>query len=134
MQSYLSRIALALVVMGPTSLSGQWSKATSDSCPEFPDLGNHPDGSPVLSTVIGRVLDSDGRLPLQGAHLQIMGTRFGTFTDKNGEYRLAFDPRTLEKCVEQYVRVVARGHTDALFKLKFVGPGLHSADVTLRKH
>ena len=127
-------IVLALVGIAPRSLSGQKSDATADSCLKVLDLGKHPDGSPVLPMVIGRVLDLDGHSPLFGAHLQITGTRFGTFTDRNGEYRLAFDPLTFDRCRKQYVQVVAPGYKDARFTLTFVGDGARSLDIMLRKH
>ncbi|MGH7593137.1 MAG: hypothetical protein ACRELE_04720, partial [Gemmatimonadales bacterium] len=100
----------AASAMGRTGLSNpdpqKWQNSfddeTSGRCVEVPDLGRNPDGTPVLATVIGRVLDTDGRTPLSGAHLQIMGTSFNTFSDSRGEYRLEFDPKLLAKCRKQY--------------------------------
>jgi hypothetical protein len=73
-------------------------------CVEVPDLGRNPDGTPVLASVMGIVRDNTGR-PLAGAHLQIVGAPFATFSDGNGNYRLEFDPSLLEKCRVQVVRV-----------------------------
>jgi len=106
---------------------------TSGRCVEIPDLGKNPDGTPVLATVIGRVLDTDGRTPLGGAHLQILGTPFGTFSDDEGEYRLEFDPHLLARCRKQYVEVVAPGYAPQRLTLA-IGPRVRSDDVVLRRH
>lgn len=100
-------------------------------CVEIPDLGRNPDGSPVLAAVMGRVFDNRGR-PLAGAHLMIMGTSFATFSDGGGNYRLEFDPRLLEKCRVQYVRVSADGHASQSLNLA-VGREVRSDDVILRR-
>lgn len=102
-------------------------------CVSIPDLGTNADGTPVLATVIGRVLQNDGRSPLGGAHLQIIGTPFSTFSDGNGEYRLEFDPKLLEQCRVQYVRVAADGYTGAMLTLS-IGERVRSDDVVLRRH
>ena len=102
------------------------------SCAEIPDLGRNPDGSPVLATVIGRVFDANNRIPLAGAHLQIVGTTFTTFTDGSGLYRLEFDPRLLKKCRIQYVQVVAPGHDSQILMLA-IGRKVQSDDVLLRR-
>lgn len=102
-------------------------------CVPIPDLGKNADGTPVLATVIGRVIDTDGRTPLAGAHLQIVGTPFTTFSDNTGEYRLEFDPKLLEACRVQYVRVVAQGYSSQLLTLS-IGQRIRSDDVILRKH
>ena len=127
--------------MGRTGLSNRdpqkWENSfddeTSGRCIEVPDLGKNADGTPVLATVIGRVLDTDGRTPLSGAHLQIMGTAFGTFSDSRGEYRLEFDPKLLAKCRKQYVIVVAPGYRGETLTL-MIGPKVRSDDVILRHH
>jgi hypothetical protein len=133
MQNRLLLMALILTI-GPGAVSAQKLTTTTDSCVEIPDLGKHPDGSPVLPALVGRVLDFDGHSPLVGAHLQITGTRFGTFSDRSGEYRLVFDPRTIDWCRKQHVQVIAPGHSDAMFALVVVGPGVRIADIILRKH
>lgn len=117
----------------PQKWENSFDNETSGRCTEIPDLGKNPDGSPVLAAVIGRVLAPDGRSPMSGAHLQIMGTQFGTFSDNNGEYRLAFDPHMLEKCRKQYVQVVAPGYRTELLTL-MIGPRVRSDDVVLRRH
>ncbi|HEY3934675.1 MAG TPA: hypothetical protein VGL65_08655 [Gemmatimonadales bacterium] len=125
--------------MGRTGLASRdperWTNSfddeTSGRCVQIPDLGKNADGSPVLATVIGRVLDTDGRTALSGAHLQITGTAFGTFSDSRGEYRLEFDPKLLAKCRKQYVQVVAPGYRQQLLTL-MIGPRVRSDDVVLR--
>lgn len=102
-------------------------------CVSIPDLGKNADGTPVLATVIGRVFDTDGRTPLAGAHLQIVGTAFSTFSDATGEYRLEFDPKLLEQCRVQYVRVAADGYGGQMLTLA-IGQRIRSDDVVLRKH
>ncbi len=117
----------------PRKWENSFDNETSGRCVDIPDLGRNPDSSSVLATVIGRVLDTDGRSPLSGAHLQIMGTQFGTFSDNNGEYRLAFDPHMLAKCRKQYVQVVAPGYRGELLTL-MIGTRVRSDDVVLRHH
>lgn len=117
----------------PKKWENSFDNETAGRCVAIPDLGKNSDGSPVLASVIGRILDTDGRSPMPGAHLQIMGTQFGTFTGNNGEYRLDFDPHLLEKCRVQYVTVVAPGYRLESLKLS-IGPRVRSDDVILRKH
>jgi outer membrane biosynthesis protein TonB len=102
-------------------------------CVSIPDLGKNADGTPVLATVIGRVFQADGRTPLAGAHLQIVGTAFATFSDATGEYRLEFDPKLLEQCRVQYVRVAADGFSGQMLTLA-IGQRIRSDDVILRRH
>lgn len=126
--------------MGKVGLSGRDSRDWRPSFPEaagrcvsIPDLGKNADGTPVLATVIGRVYQSDGRTPLAGAHLQIVGTAFSTFSDAVGEYRLEFDPKLLEQCRTQYVRVAADGFSGQMLTLA-IGQRIRSDDVILRRH
>lgn len=101
-------------------------------CVEIPDLGRNADGTPVLAAVIGRVYEQDGRTPLTGAHLQIVGTPYVTFSDASGEYRLEFDPKLLERCRVQYVRVSADGYAGRMLTLS-IGADVRSDDVHLRR-
>ncbi len=101
-------------------------------CVEIPDLGRNADGTPVLAAVIGRVYEQDGRTPLTGAHLQIVGTPYVTFSDATGEYRLEFDPKLLERCRVQYVRVSADGYDGRMLTLS-IGRDIRSDDVHLRR-
>lgn len=100
-------------------------------CVAIPDLGRNPDGTPVLASVMGIVRDPTGR-PLPGAHLQIVGAPFATFSDGNGSYRLEFDPSLLEKCRVQIVRVEADGFRHADLTLA-IGRQVRSDDVILRR-
>ena len=100
-------------------------------CVEVPDLGRNPDGTPVLASVMGIVRDNNGR-PLAGAHLQIVGAPYATFSDGNGAYRLEFDPSLLEKCRVQVVRVGRDGYQPATLNLA-IGRQVRSDDVLLRR-
>lgn len=122
--------------VGPSSPDNRdWRPSFPEAagrCVEIPDLGTNPDGTPVLATVIGRVLQDDQRTPLAGAHLQIVGTTFGTFSNSSGDYRLEFDPKLLERCRVQYVRVVREGFSGQLLTLA-IGQRIASDDVVLRR-
>jgi hypothetical protein len=122
--------------VGPTSPDNRnWRPSFPEAagkCVEIPDLGRNADGSPVLATVIGRVLQDDRRTPLDGAHLVIVGTSFATFSNANGEYRLEFDPKLLERCRVQYVRVVREGFSAQMLTLA-IGQRIASDDVVLRR-
>jgi hypothetical protein len=88
--------------------------------------------SPVqLGTVVGRIFRQDNGQPLAGAHLQMMGTPYVTFTDGKGEYRFRFDLALVDNCRTQYVRVSAEGYESRLLVL-VVGPH-RSEDVRLRR-
>ena len=115
----------------PQRWENSFDNETSGRCADIPDLGKNSDGTPVLASIIGRVLDTDGRTPLAGAHLQIIGTPFNTFSDANGEYHLDFDPRMLAKCRKQIVDVVAPGYARQTLTLS-IGRRIRSDDVVLR--
>jgi hypothetical protein len=125
-------------VMGRSGISGTDSRSwrpsfeeAAGSCPEIPDLGTNPDGTPVLASVVGYVFDERGN-PLPNAHLQIVGAPFTSFSDRNGAYRLEFDPRMLGKCRVQYVRVQADGFRGQTLVLA-VGRSVRSDDVILKR-
>ncbi len=128
----------AVGAMGRTGISNSDSRGwrqsfpqASGQCVQIPDLGTNADGTPVLASVIGVVLDQRGR-PLAGAHLQILGAPFATFSDGSGRYRLEFDPKLLEKCRTQVVRVVATGYREQTLNLG-IGRQVTSDDVVLRR-
>lgn len=100
-------------------------------CVEIPDLGTNPDGTPVLASVSGIVRDQTGR-PLPGAHLQIVGAAFATFSDGAGRYRLEFDPSLLQRCRVQLVRVTAQGYRTQDLHLA-IGRNARSDDVLMRR-
>lgn len=87
---------------------------------------------PQYGVVVGRIYRQDSGEPLAGAHLQMLGTPFVTFTDANGEYRFRFDLGLVDNCRTQYVRVTAQGYESRLLVL-MVGPNVRSEDVLLKK-
>ena len=87
---------------------------------------------PQYGTVVGRIYRQDSGEPLAGAHLQMLGTPFVTFTDGNGEYRFRFDLALVDNCRTQYVRVSAQGYESRLLVL-MVGQNVQSEDVLLKK-
>jgi hypothetical protein len=87
---------------------------------------------PQFGTVTGRIFRQDSHEPLAGAHLQMLGTPFVTFTDGNGEYRFRFDLALVDNCRTQYVRVTAPGYESRLLVL-MVGQNIQSDDVVLKK-
>ena len=95
--------------------------------PEPPDSA-HP---PQYGVVVGRIYRQDSGEPLAGAHLQMLGTPFVTFTDGNGEYRFRFDLALVDNCRTQYVRVSAQGYESRLLVL-MVGQNVQSEDVLLK--
>lgn len=123
------------VGIGSTPDTRDWRPSFPEAagrCVEIPDLGRNDDGSPVLATVLGRVYEADGRTPLIGAHLQIVGTSFVAFSNKSGDYTLQFDPKLLERCRVQYVRVSAEGYDGRMLTLS-IGRKIRSDDVLLRR-
>jgi hypothetical protein len=82
--------------------------------------------------VVGKIFRQDGGEPLAGAHLQMLGTPYVTFTDNQGEYRFRFDLSLMDNCRTQYVRVTARGYESRLLVL-VVGQNVRSEDVHLQK-
>jgi hypothetical protein len=84
-----------------------------------------------LGTVVGRIFRQESGQPLAGAHLQMIGTPYVTFTDGLGEYRFRFDLALVDNCRTQYVKVSAPGYESRLLVL-VVGPR-RSEDVVLRR-
>jgi hypothetical protein len=89
-------------------------------------------GAPQFGVVLGRIFRKDNGRPLAGAHLQMLGTPYVTFTDGNGEYQFRFDLSLVDNCRTQYVRVTAAGYESRLLVL-VVGPNVRSDDVVLKK-
>ena len=89
-------------------------------------------GPAQFGTVVGRIFRQDNGRPLAGAHLQMVGTPYVTFTDGNGEYRFRFDLALVDNCRTQYVKVTASGYESRLLVL-VVGPNARSEDVRLRR-
>jgi hypothetical protein len=88
-------------------------------------------GTPQYGVVVGRIFRKDNGLPLAGAHLQMLGTPYVSFTDASGEYRFRFDLALVDNCRTQYVRVTAEGYESRLLVL-VVGDNVRSEDVLLR--
>ena len=89
-------------------------------------------GPPQYGVVVGKIFRRDNGQPLSGAHLQMLGTPFVTFTDETGEYHFRFDLSLVDNCRTQYVRVTAPGYESRLLVL-VVGPNVRSEDVVLKK-
>jgi hypothetical protein len=89
-------------------------------------------GQPQYGTVTGKIYRQDNGRPLGGAHLQMLGTPYVTFTDGAGEYRFRFDLSLVDNCRTQYVRVTAAGYESRLLVL-VVGPNAVSEDVALKR-
>ncbi|MEP6688087.1 MAG: hypothetical protein ABJC36_07035 [Gemmatimonadales bacterium] len=87
--------------------------------------------APQLGTVTGKIYRQDNGLPLAGAHLQMLGTPFVSFTNDVGEYNFRFDMSLVDNCRTQYVRVTAPGYESRLLVL-LVGPNVRSDDVLLK--
>ena len=100
-------------------------------CPVFSLSRNNP-SEPAMGAVAGRIFRQDNGKPLAGAHLQIIGTRFGTFSNDRGEYVLTFEVALLDHCRTQYVRVTAPGY-EARVLVLLAGRDLPSDDVLLRR-
>jgi hypothetical protein len=89
-------------------------------------------GPPQFGVVVGKIYRQDNGRPLVGAHLQMLGTPYVTFTDGDGEYHFRFDLSLVDNCRTQYVRVTAAGYESRLLVL-VVGPNVRSDDVALKK-
>jgi hypothetical protein len=87
--------------------------------------------APQFGIVTGKIFRQDNGLPLAGAHLQMLGTPFVSFTNDVGEYRFRFDLALVDNCRTQYVRVTAPGYESRLLVL-MVGPNVRSDDVLLK--
>ena len=82
--------------------------------------------------VVGKIYRQDNGRPLSGAHLQMLGTPYVTFTNDVGEYHFRFDMSMVDNCRTQYVRVSAPGYESRLLVL-VVGPNVRSDDVILKR-
>ena len=63
----------------------------------------------VLDSISGVVYDHSG-MALGGAHLQVVGTSYHSFSDRGGRYSLVFDVSLVANCRVQVVRVSAGGY------------------------
>jgi hypothetical protein len=103
-----------------------------ERCTPKPSAASDSAGAPQYGLVVGRIFRKDNGLPLTGAHLQMLGTPFVSFTDDNGEYHFRFDLTLVDNCRTQYVRVTADGYESRLLVL-VVGQNVRSEDVLLKK-
>jgi len=108
-----------------------WLPDNSERCIPRPTAPGDSAGATQFGTVVGRIFRQDNGRPLAGAHLQMIGTPYVTFTDEGGEYRFRFDLALMDNCRTQYVRVSAAGYESRLLVL-VVGPN-RSEDVRLRR-
>lgn len=103
-----------------------------ERCIPKPSAPRDSAGAPQLGLVVGRIYRQDNGQPLAGAHLQMLGTPYVSFTDGSGEYRFRFDMSLVDNCRTQYVRVSAPGYESRLLVL-MVGENIRSEDVLLKK-
>jgi hypothetical protein len=103
-----------------------------EKCIPQPAAPKDSAGTPQFGVVVGKIYRQDNGRPLVGAHLQMLGTPYVTFTDGDGEYRFRFDMSLVDNCRTQYVRVTAPGYESRLLVL-VVGPNVRSDDVALKK-
>lgn len=108
-----------------------WMPESSERCIPKPAVSRDSAGPTEYGTVEGRIFRQDNGRPLAGAHLQMIGTPYVSFTDATGEYRFKFDLALMDNCRTQYVRVTASGYESRLLVL-VLGPN-RSEDVRLRR-
>jgi hypothetical protein len=103
-----------------------------ERCTPRPSAPSDSAAPTQYSVVVGRIFRQDNGLPLSGAHLQMLGTPYVTFTDGTGEYHFRFDLSLVDNCRTQYVRVTAPGYESRLLVL-MVGANVRSDDVLLQR-
>jgi len=92
-----------------------------------------PAAATQYGVAVGKIFRKDDGRPLSGAHLQMLGTPYVTFTDESGAYRFRFDLALVDNCRTQYVRVTAPGYESRLLVL-MVGANVQSEDVLLKRN
>ena len=103
-----------------------------ERCIPKPSAPRDSAAAPEYGTVVGKIYRQDSGQPLAGAHLQMLGTPYVTFTDDLGEYHFRFDLSLVDNCRTQYVRVTAPGYESRLLVL-MVGQNVRSDDVLLKR-
>ena len=103
-----------------------------ERCIPKPAVPRDSAAAPQYGVVTGKIFRQDNGRPLAGAHLQMLGTPFVSFTTDDGEYHFRFDLSLVDNCRTQYVRVTAPGYESRLLVL-MVGPNVRSEDVLLKK-
>lgn len=106
---------------GPAAATGLevYAPPQPDECVPVP--ARSPGAAVELASVRGKVYREGTRSPLPGAHLQMIGTPYVTFSDADGSYELRFDPSLVDRCRTQYVRVTAPGFRAQMLVL-YLGP------------
>jgi hypothetical protein len=100
---------------------------------DMPPLPQPAPGEPEpTSTASGRILAADNITPLPGAHLQVIGQPYSTFSGSGGQYRLTIPRKLVENCRVQYVRVSAQGYRSRLLPMS-LGQAPVSDDVALSR-
>jgi hypothetical protein len=97
-------------------------------CPEIPkdSTGAIPDG-----VVKGRVVQQETGRPLSNAHLQMVGQKYATFADANGDFELHFDLNLMAECRVQYVTIVAPGYRSQMLPI-VMGGGISTVPLKRR--
>ena len=108
-----------------------WVRESPERCIPQAVAPRDSAGPPEYGMVEGRIFRQDNGRPLAGAHLQMIGTPYVTFTDAAGEYHFKFDVTLMDNCRTQYVRVSAPGYESRLLVI-VIGPN-RSEDVRLRR-
>lgn len=89
----------------PVALMGGGSHCSWDG-----DDAGSDGGGPENGVVEGVVRNEHDGQPVPGAFLQLLGSGSATFADDAGHYRLRFDPKLVDRCRSQIVRVTAPGY------------------------
>ena len=137
MESEAKRIFGTPKKFTPEGVGPQRSRPMEAYLPDHPERCTRVEprdsaGQPQFGTVVGKIYRQDNGKPLSGAHLQMLGTPYVTFTDDQGVYHFRFDLSLVDNCRTQYVRVTAAGYESRLLVL-VVGPNAVSEDVELKK-
>ncbi|MEP6573275.1 MAG: carboxypeptidase-like regulatory domain-containing protein [Gemmatimonadota bacterium] len=114
------------------SVGAEGSSSSESDCRPVQHPPRDPSAPPELVTIIGHILRRDNRRPLAGAHLQMIGTPYSTFTDDTGRYEFRFSKELVEDCRTQLVRVEAPGYqTEWVYVV--VSPGVPNDDLMLQQ-
>lgn len=100
----------------------------NSKCTEIPkdSTGATPDG-----VVKGRVVQQETGRPLSNAHLQMVGQKYQTFADENGDFELHFDLNLMADCRVQYVTIIAPGYRSQMLPI-VMGGGISTVPLRRR--
>ena len=79
----------------------------------------------------GRVVQQETGRPLSNAHLQMVGQKYATFADANGDFELHFDLNLMAECRVQYVTIVAPGYRSQMLPI-VMGGGISTVPLKRR--